>query len=50
MALTNPSKKFDILGKLFWKSHFGKGFVEDGVLKFYAEFLKNTCEAVLLNI
>ena len=33
MALTKPIKKFDMLGKLFWKQSF-RGVVENGVLKF----------------
>ena len=33
MALTNPSKKFDMSGKLFWKQPW-RGVVENGVLKF----------------
>ena len=32
MALTNLSKKFDVLGNLFWKQSL-KGVVENGVLK-----------------
>ena len=33
MALTNPSKKSDISGKLFWKQPL-RGVVENGVFKF----------------
>ena len=49
MALTNPSKKFDMSGKLFWKQPL-RGVAENGVLKFKAESLKNICEGVVLNI
>ena len=33
IVLTNPSKKFDMSGKLFWKQPL-RGVVENGVLKF----------------
>ena len=49
MALTNPSKKFDMLGKLFRKQPL-RGVVEKGVLKFLAESLENIYEVVVLNI
>ena len=40
MALINPSKKFDMSGKLFWKQPMRR-VGENGVLKFWAESLKN---------